>query len=66
MEPQRALRNSLWSPKKYPANSGTQEIRIFYLHEFLNSKCFILFVSRWPISYLVMEQGGSEDTENNN
>jgi hypothetical protein len=28
-EPQRALRNTLCSPKKYPAKSGTQEIRIY-------------------------------------
>jgi hypothetical protein len=29
MEPLRALRNTLCSPKKYPAKSGTQGIRIF-------------------------------------
>jgi len=46
--------------------SGRQEFFVFYLGEFLNSNCFILFVSRLPLSYLVLEQGKSEDTEDNN
>ena len=46
--------------------SGRQEFFVFYLGEFLNSKYFIFFVSWLPFSYLVLEQGKSEDTEDNN
>jgi hypothetical protein len=42
MKPLRALRNTLCSPKKYQAKSGTQKIRVFYLHMFLGSTGKIL------------------------
>jgi len=41
--------------KKYPAKSGTQEIRIFYLHEFLSFTGKILPVYVWLYGYMVAE-----------
>ena len=66
MEPQSSRRTSLWSQFYKIWKAINQEFTVFYLGGFLNSKCFILFVSRQPFSYLVMEQGGNEDTEDNN
>ena len=59
-------RSSLWSQLYKILNAVNEAFFVLYPGEFLNSKCFILFVSRWPFSYLVMEQEGSEDTEDNN
>ena len=42
--------------KKYLLKSGTQEIRIFYLQEFLSWKRKISTVYLWRCSYIVTEQ----------
>jgi len=59
-------RSSLWSQLYKILNAGNEAFFVLYPGEFLNSKCFILFVSRWPCRYLVMEQGGSEGAEDTN
>jgi hypothetical protein len=41
--------------QKYPAKSGTQEIRFIYLHVFLSSTGEILPVYVWRYGYMVAE-----------
>jgi len=50
LEPQSSLRNSPWSQCYNIWKARNKEIYVFYLGEFLNSQCFILFV---PCSFSV-------------